>query len=118
MPIDHVYLRRLRMLGIVEGCSTLLLFFVAMPLKYAADLPIAVTIVGSIHGLLFVALVAALAIGRDRVPLPSRLVGLGIVAAVVPFGPFLVDGRLARLGQARGDDVRGEAVTAREPAGS
>ena len=40
-----------------------------------------------------------LLLARERVPLPGRLVGLGIVAAIVPFGPFVIDGKLARVGE-------------------
>ena len=45
---------RLRLLGIAEGVSLLLLLFVAMPLKYMAGQPEPVKILGWIHGLLFV----------------------------------------------------------------
>jgi integral membrane protein len=91
------FLRKLRLLGMVEGTSTLLLFGVAMPLKYLADLPLAVTIVGSIHGLLFVALAATCLAAVERVPIGPRLGLAGIVGAVVPFGPFVVDVWLRRL---------------------
>lgn len=97
-------LNALRLIGLVEGVSTLVLFGVAMPLKYVYGLPVAVTIAGSIHGLLFVALVAANAVAVARVPIGTRLAAAGVVAAVVPFGPFVVErwlGRLAREG-ARG----------------
>lgn len=97
MTINHAFLRKLRILGIVEGTSTLILFGIAMPLKYFAGIPEAVTLVGSVHGALFVALVVAFIVGMKRIPLPPRLTALGIVAAVVPFGPFVVDRRLAFL---------------------
>ena len=38
---------RLRAMGFIEGMSLLILLFVAMPLKYWAGYPMAVTIVGS-----------------------------------------------------------------------
>ena len=40
------FLRMLRQLAIIEGISTLVLFGIAMPLKYFAGMPLAVTIVG------------------------------------------------------------------------
>ena len=71
-----------------EGLSLLLLFFVAMPLKYGFDHPEMVEIVGWAHGLLFLAYVAGLA----AVGLPRRWslvrLALGFVAAFVPFGTF------------------------------
>ena len=51
--------RRLHLLTLVEGVSTLVLFFVAMPLKYFAGKPEAVKIVGWLHGILFVAVMVA-----------------------------------------------------------
>lgn len=99
VPIDHTYLRRLRRLSYVEGVSTLLLFFVAMPLKYLADIPMAVTVVGGMHGLLFTALVVAFVVAVFRVPISRGLALCGVVAAVVPFGPFVVDRWLEEVGQ-------------------
>ena len=96
--IDHKYLHALRMMGRVEGVSTLVLFGVAMPLKYFAGMPLAVTIVGSIHGLLFIALVVMFFRAINRVPIPVRLAAAGVMAAVLPFGPFILDSRLARAG--------------------
>jgi integral membrane protein len=95
--INQPFLQWLFVGGLIEGVSTLVLFFVAMPLKYYADLPIAVSIVGPIHGVLFVALVVLFILGRKSVPLPTWLVLAGIVAATVPFGPFIVDVKLARM---------------------
>jgi integral membrane protein len=94
---DAKFLGALRKLSLVEGISTLLLFGVAMPLKYWAGMPKAVTIVGSLHGALFVALVAMFALAIRRVPIPTLIAGLGVLAAIIPFGPFLFDHRLRRL---------------------
>lgn len=91
------FVRALRQLAIVEGISTLVLFLVAMPLKYFAGMPLAVTVVGSIHGFLFVALVVMLLIAIVKVPITLGLAAAGIVAAVVPGGPFLLERRLARI---------------------
>jgi integral membrane protein len=98
MPaIDHGFLKRLRLLGTVEGVSTLVLFGIAMPLKYLAGIPMAVTVIGSAHGVLFLALVTMFLLGTRRVPISKGLAAAGIVAAVVPFGPFIIDRRLQRL---------------------
>jgi len=91
------FVRALRQLAIVEGVSTLVLFFVAMPLKYFAGMPLAVTIAGSIHGFLFVALVLMLLIAMPKVPITVRLAAAGIVAAIVPGGPFFLERHLARI---------------------
>jgi integral membrane protein len=97
MDIDLQFLGRLRLLSIVEGTSTLVLFGVAMPLKYFADMPMAVRIIGSLHGLLFVCLAIALLLAIERVPISKRLATVGIVAAILPFGPFVFDRWLGKL---------------------
>jgi integral membrane protein len=102
--VNRRFLRRLRTLGTVEGVSTLILFGIAMPLKYLADMPMAVRIAGLIHGGLFVALVLMFIFGIKRIPIPPRLAGAGIVAAVFPFGPFIIDRRLGKIGR-RSDSI-------------
>ena len=97
MTIDRQFLGRLRTFSFVEGISTLLLFGVAMPMKYLGDMPMAVTVVGSVHGVLFLGLVGMFALGMQKVPLPPVLTAAGIVGAVVPFGPFVVDRWLGSL---------------------
>lgn len=91
------FVRALRQLALVEGISTLVLFGIAMPLKYFAGMPLAVRIVGSIHGALFVALVLMLLLAIRKVPISPALAAAGIAAAVVPGGPFLLDRHLARF---------------------
>lgn len=88
--------RHLRILTLIEGVSTLLLFFGAMPLKYLAGRPGAVTVVGWMHGLLFVLVMAALAVVILQQRWPLRRGALVFVSALVPFGPFLLDGRMRR----------------------
>lgn len=95
--VATTFLKNLRRLGFVEGISTLVLFGIAMPLKYMADMPLAVRIAGSLHGALFVGLTFMLVMAITRVPLSRRMAVLGIVAAVIPFGPFVYDRWLVKL---------------------
>ena len=97
MNIDSQFLSRLRLLSIVEGTSTLLLFGIAMPLKYLANMPLVVQIVGPLHGLLFVCLAIVFLLAIRRVPISKSLAAAGIVAAVLPFGPFVFDRWLGEL---------------------
>ena len=91
------FVRALRHLAIIEGISTLILFGIAMPLKYFAGIPLAVRVVGSLHGALFVALVVMLLVAIRKVPISPRLAAAGMVAAVFPGGPFVLDRHLARF---------------------
>lgn len=99
MVIDRKFLSNLKTFGIIEGISTLVLFGIAVPLKYLADIPLAVRIVGPIHGMLFLTLVVMFLLGVQRIPISRGLAAAGIVAAVIPFGPFVIARRLDRVGQ-------------------
>lgn len=83
-------------MAFLEGISFLLLLFVAMPLKYWAGLPIAVRIVGMVHGVLFLAFVGALfQVALERGWSPRRW-GLAFLSSLVPFGTFAFDRSLER----------------------
>ena len=77
----------------LEGFSALFLFAVAMPVKYIGGNPELVSLVGAIHGGLFVAFIALLFVGVGRQWNMAALIH-GFIAAVVPAGPFLFDGML------------------------
>ena len=50
---NPAFLKWLIVMGLIEGTSTLVLFGIAMPLKYLGDMPQAVHGVGLMHGVLF-----------------------------------------------------------------
>ncbi len=83
--------KHFRTLGFIEAISLLVLLFIAMPLKYLADIPEAVRIVGSAHGALFVLYVAAGAMLSDRLQWSIKKLVLACVISSVPFGPFIFD---------------------------
>jgi len=85
------FFNRLRLIGFTEGVSTLVLFGVAMPLKYLAGMPEAVRIAGSLHGVLFVGLSVMLMMAISRLSIAWSVALVGIIAAVFPFGPFVFD---------------------------
>ena len=85
---------RLRAAGMIEAVSFLLLLGVAMPLKYFAGIPLAVKIAGWIHGLLFLAFLVCLLVAQGERQWPVRWTVVIFVAALLPFGPFVIDRRL------------------------
>jgi integral membrane protein len=89
--MEQQFLKRLRLLAFTEGVSTLVLFGVAMPLKYLWGMPLAVRVVGLVHGALFSLLVFQLFRAVKRVPIERKVAGLCMIAAVFPFGPFVAD---------------------------
>lgn len=90
-----------RYLGRFEAMSFLLLLCVAMPLKYYADYPVGVRIMGPIHGGLFVIycfMAFWLAIDHEW---PGSKHMMAYVAAIIPFGTFLFEHRYLKK-----EDVR------------
>ena len=82
---------RLRVVGLVEGASFLLLLGVAMPLKYIWGMPEAVRVVGSIHGALWIGYLAALGDTWMNRNWHWRRAAVAFVASVLPFGPFVFE---------------------------
>lgn len=80
-----------RKVAFAEGVSFLVLLFVAMPLKYFADMPLAVTVVGGLHGVLFVAFaVLAREVKSDYKKDFKWLMRAGL-ASILPLGTFVMD---------------------------
>lgn len=94
-PVSHP-LRVLRIASIIEGATLLALILIAVPLKRMADLPLAVSIVGPIHGaafLIYTALVLQSLLSRFiSVSEAARL----MVVAFIPLGAWLVAAMLRR----------------------
>ena len=91
-PID-----RLRLIGMVEGTSFLVLLGIAMPLKYIYGQPQAVRVVGMIHGLLFLWFCWQLLETKRAQGWSVRQAAMPFVASLLPFGPFVIDRRLVAL---------------------
>jgi integral membrane protein len=90
-PDGIATLRWLRVVGLLEGVSFLVLLGIAMPLKYLADAPAMVRVVGMAHGVLFVGFLALLFwTGSQRGWRLGRAL-FGLLASLLPFGPFVFD---------------------------
>jgi integral membrane protein len=89
-------LTRYRVMAYVVGVMLLVLVGVAMPLKYLADQPRAVEIVGPVHGFLYaVYLIVSLDLAlKCRWPLGRTL--LVLLAGTVPFMSFLAERDVTR----------------------
>lgn len=80
-----------RKVAFAEGISFLVLLGIAMPLKYFADMPMAVTIVGGLHGVLFVAfIILAREVKVDYKKDFKWLIKAGL-ASILPFGTIVMD---------------------------
>ena len=91
---------RLRSIGIIEGISFLLLLGVTMPLKYFAGMPLAVTAAGWLHGLLFMAFCVVLTQAHQEAKWGFGRSLIILIAALLPFGPFVIEKRLRQEDEA------------------
>ncbi len=80
-----------RQVAFYEGISYLLLLFVAMPLKYFAGMPSAVSLVGSLHGVLFVGFMAALLWVMAKYKMGIAWGIKAFIASIIPFGTFYME---------------------------
>ena len=83
-------LRNFRYVALLEATSFLLLLG-ASYLKHAEDEPIGVSILGPLHGLLFLAYVGMALTLREQCGWSGRTTALILLGAVLPFGGFFVD---------------------------
>ena len=89
-------LGQFRIVSFAEGVSYVLLLFIAMPLKYMAGMPMAVSVVGSLHGFLFVVFIAALLRAAMDCNWRITRVLVAFIASVIPFGAFWLERSLKR----------------------
>lgn len=88
---------RLRLVGLLEGLSLLILVFVAVPLKYGYGDPSLVKAMGPLHGLLFLLFVInAISVGIEYKWLFLETTWKVLLACMVPFGTFYIDYTILR----------------------
>ena len=90
-------LKNFRTLGLVEGTSLLVLLFIAMPLKYYADMKIIVPVVGTIHGLLFLGFMFSSLNISHKLNWSILFWLLVFFSSVIPGGTFLMDLKLRKI---------------------
>ena len=83
-----------RKIALAEGVSYLLLLFIAMPLKYWADMPLAVKYTGWAHGLLFVLYCVSLVMAWQERKWSFGRVVVYFIASLLPFAAFYVEKKL------------------------
>ena len=89
-------LRALYAVGLAEGTSFLVLLLIGMPLKYIAHQPLAVKVIGPIHGTLFLLYVALVLLSAFLSSWKWTRALVGVISSVVPLGPFFFDASVKR----------------------
>lgn len=78
----------------IEGYSYLALLFIAMPMKYFMDLPIAVKVVGMIHGILFIIFCLLLLKASKEAKWSFGENLTFFIASLIPFGTFFTKNKI------------------------
>ncbi|MCH9814677.1 MAG: DUF3817 domain-containing protein [Epsilonproteobacteria bacterium] len=99
-------LKRFRSIGLIEGISYLVLLFIAMPLKYIWMLPLAVKIVGMLHGILFMLYVALLYKAHVTYKWGWKFSAILFIASLIPFGTFYTDKKLKLIEEVEAAKVK------------
>ena len=87
-------MRLFNIAGIAETCSTICLYFIAMPLKYLGENEILVKIIGPIHGFLWILYIGLLGLGWIQNKWNLRAVIMGGVLSILPGGPIWLERRM------------------------
>lgn len=85
-----INVRNFRHVALIEA-TTFLLLLVASYFKHFQDQPLAVEILGPIHGLFFIAYFAMTIVLRDEQRWSMGTTLLILLGAVLPFGGYVVD---------------------------
>lgn len=88
---------RLRLLGLLEGVSLLLLVGIAVPLKYLSEDPSLVKAIGPVHGGLFLLFILnTLSVGIEYKWSFTKTTWKVLLACVIPFGTFYIDNKILK----------------------
>lgn len=86
----------LRKAGIAEGISFVILLCIAMPLKYYFNQPMAVKMIGWLHGVLFIGFIAIAWNYKNEKSKNFKWFALAFAAALIPLGTFWFDRKLKK----------------------
>lgn len=84
-------MKSFRSIALLEGISTLALYFFAMPMKYIAHDPIYVKNIGMAHGILFVLYIIFAVLNNSQQKWTMKEFAVICIASLFPFGTFYID---------------------------
>lgn len=85
------YINLFRIVALFEGVSYILLLFIATPIKYLADDPQYVKLLGMPHGLLFIVYIVLAFVLKKDFSWNGKQFALVLLASIIPFGTFYID---------------------------
>ena len=84
-------IKSFRSIALLEGISTLALYFFAMPMKYMANDPIYVKNIGMAHGILFMLYIAFAILLKKEQKWVTKTFVIICLASIFPFGTFYIE---------------------------
>jgi len=92
--LNSKLLQFLRIIGLVEGVSFLIILFVTMPLKYIWEMTEPNKIVGMAHGVLFIGYCVLVVLVGFRFKWKLLTIFWALLASIIPFGTFVADKKI------------------------
>lgn len=89
-------IRLFKIIATLEGISALVLFFIAMPLKYMFDMPEYVRVAGMAHGLLFTVYIIMATMLKFELKWSFKKYFIICLASIPPFGTFYMEWKYLR----------------------
>ncbi|MCF7568701.1 DUF3817 domain-containing protein [Sabulilitoribacter arenilitoris] len=80
-----------RIVALFEGLSYILLLFIATPIKYLANNPQYVKLLGMPHGILFIAYIVLAFVFKKDFSWNKKQFAMVLLASIIPFGTFYID---------------------------
>jgi len=88
---------RLRLLAILEGLSLLILVFISVPLKRIYGITALSSVLGPIHGILFLLFVMnTISVGIEYNWNFRKTTWKVLLACIIPFGTFYIDHKILK----------------------
>ncbi len=87
-------IKSLRIIGIIEGISYIVLLAFSMPLKYLLKMQMPIKINGWLHGLLFICFIFFLLVVSFQQKWKFKKLVTGGIASLIPFGTFWFDKKI------------------------
>ncbi len=97
MKLFNTHIGRLRVIAILEGISLLVLVFISVPLKRIYGIPEVSSIIGPIHGILFLLFVFnTITAGVEYKWKFKETTWKVLLACIIPFGTFYIDYKILK----------------------
>ncbi|QIE60857.1 DUF3817 domain-containing protein [Rasiella rasia] len=91
MKLMDTSVKTFKIVSTLEAISFLILLGIAVPLKHFWQMPEMVSVVGMIHGILFIAYIIMAYIMKEKLNWSWGTLAIVMICSVLPFGPFYAE---------------------------